>query len=63
MTSRLAESQECMRAVQPELSTVFGSKPEEGERECERERGRERGRERESEREREREVNTHVKYR
>ena len=59
MTSRLAESQECMRAVQPELSTVFGSKPEEGKREC----VREREREGEGERVREREVNTHVKYR
>ena len=43
MTSRLAESQECMRAAQPELKTVLGSKPDmmgmQRETESERERG------------------------
>ena len=58
MTSRLAESHECMRAVQPELRTVLGSNPDmmgarEGDRVRERERERERGRE----------VNIHVKDR
>jgi hypothetical protein len=38
VTSRLAKSHECMRAVQPELSTVLGSKPDTiGQRERERE--------------------------
>ena len=48
VTSRLAESHECMRAVQPELRTVLGSNPDmmgarEGGRQSERERGGGRG--------------------
>ena len=43
VTSRLAESHECIRAVQPELSTVLGSKPD-GKSEGVRGRGKERGR-------------------
>ena len=63
MTSRLAESQECMRAVQPELRTVLGSNPDMmgGGRKGERRERERAASEREREREREREVNTQDK--